>query len=207
MKSYSKKKGKRSRRRSSRSRKQRGGQKGAPAAVPVAAAPTPLNDTTFTRNVGEPAGSQTVSSDAYIPFGIEQWLNKHEKGSRIDESLKNSQVFFKGALRYLNNAFPDRPETVGGLLEPTGVKMHAAIVRWLQDQMTIVPENHRSNLKAAYTYIKNAFPEEDTTESMLEAAKNQLKFGEAGASSDSVQAYLEHVTDAQNPNVPSTPKK
>ena len=126
----------------------------------------------------------------------------------MDESLKNSKVFLKGALRYLKNAFPDRPNAVGGLIEPTGVKMPAAIVRWLQDQMTIVPENHRSNLKAAYTYIKNAFPEEDTTESMLEAAKNQLKFGEASMSaSDSVQAYLEHVTDAQNPNVPSTPKK
>jgi hypothetical protein len=166
MKSYSKKKGRRSRSRSSRRRQQRGGQKATDSAK-LSRSAEPTNSEKLTN-------SPILSSDAYIPFGIEQWLIKHRDG--FFGVRQKSHVFLKGALIFLKGAFPERPQTNGYLLEPTGVKMHAAIVSWLREQMTIVPKNYRSKLKAAYTYIKRAFPEEDTTPSMLEAAKNQLNF-------------------------------
>jgi hypothetical protein len=181
MNSYSKKKGKRSRRRSSRRRKQRGGQKATNSSLVSNIAEKPVYSKKPANSAKpvyseKPANSPILSNDAYIPYGIEIWLTKNKDVSFMNETMKNSHVFLKGALRFLKNAFPDRPQTNGHLLEPTGIKMHAAIVSWLQEQMTIVPESHRSNLKAAYTYIKNAYPEEDTTDSILEAAKNQLKF-------------------------------
>ena len=194
MKSYSNKKGKQSRRRSSRRRQQRGGQMNSFSLV--SNSPEKPTNSRKPTNSEKPTDSPILSSDAYIPFGIEQWLTEY-KDAFIGVRQK-SPVFLKGALIFLKGAFPERPRTNGYLLEPTGVKMHAAIVSWLREQMTIVPKIYRSKLKAAYTYIKRAFPEEDTTPSMLEAAKNQLKF-EQVSSSDS---YAEEAQPVQPVAIP-----
>ena len=84
--------------------------------------------------------------------------------------------YLRGAIRFIRNVFPNPPIIDSSISAPLDISIHAAIVSWLREQMNVVPQEYRSNLKAAYFYIQRAFPTE-TTASQVEAAKNKLTFG------------------------------
>ena len=112
----------------------------------------------------------SIQAPSPIPNGIIVWLTANS--ANVAKSLR---AYIRGAIRFITNTFPNIPQIPGNLSVPTGIKMPAAIVSWLQAQMNLVPQNVRSNLKGAYTYIQRIFPA-DTTPSQVKAAENKLIF-------------------------------
>lgn len=112
----------------------------------------------------------SIQAPSPIPNGIIVWLTANS--ANVAKSLR---AYIRGAIRFITNTFPNIPQIPGNLSVPTGIKMPAAIVSWLQAQMNLVPQNVRSNLKGAYTYIQRIFPA-DTTPSQVKAAENKLTF-------------------------------
>lgn len=113
----------------------------------------------------------TTQPPSPIPNAIIRWLT-----TNIATTPRRLRPYLRGAIRFITNAFPNAPQIPGNLSVPASISIHGAIVSWLREQMNVVPQEYRSNLKAAYFYIQRAFPTE-TTASQVEAAKNKLTFG------------------------------
>ena len=112
----------------------------------------------------------TTQPPSPIPNAIIGWLTANSANV-----AKRLRAYLRGAIRFITNTFPNAPQIAGNLSVPTGISIHAAIVSWLQAQMKLVPQDVRSNLKGAYTYIQRIFPA-DTTPSQVKAAENKLTF-------------------------------
>ena len=119
--------------------------------------------------------STSTRPPSRIPAGMIAWLNANRN------TLTNSQkTKVTAAINFIKQVYPTLTTTqlvqqeVGKLsVQTSGTPIPAAMVSWLNAQLSSTPNNLKSKVRAASTYIKQVWSSQ-TTLALVQAAANKL---------------------------------
>ena len=119
--------------------------------------------------------STSTRPPSRIPAGMIAWLNANKN------TLTNSQkTKVTAAVNFIKQVYPTLTtpqlvqQEVGKLsVQTSGTPIPAAMVSWLNAQLSSTPNNLKSKVRAASTYIKQVWSSQ-TTVALVQAAANKL---------------------------------